>query len=78
MLIAGAVLLLSKSKTTAKRAALPASFKDDPLAQQIPDSLKNDPRVRQILEKIAENPVAASAGAVAFGMIVSRELVGDL
>lgn len=77
LLSAGALILIIKSDVKAKQPKVPALVEDDPLAKHIPDSLKNDPRVIQILEKIAENPVAASAGALSLGVLISRELSGD-
>lgn len=80
LLSLGVVMLLARlarKEGSVKKTNLPATLQGDPLAQHIPDSLKDDPRVQQLLEKIAENPLAASASAVALGMLVSRELLGD-
>ncbi|MGJ8562312.1 MAG: hypothetical protein ACSHXY_02060 [Alphaproteobacteria bacterium] len=73
----GAIMMFAGKRGTVKKTSLPTTLQGDPLAQHIPDSLKDDPRVQQLLEKIAENPLAASASAVALGMLVSRELLGD-
>lgn len=77
MLSIGVIILLSKNDVKVPKPGVPSTVEGDPLAKHIPDALKNDPRFQQALEKIGENPVAATAGAVTVGMILSRELTGD-
>lgn len=77
MVSAGALILMVRDRKTVASPGVPSNVEDDPLAKHIPDTLKDDPRIQQVLAKIGDNPVAATAGAVTVGMLLSRELIGD-
>ncbi len=74
--IALVFLFSAKRKGRVPKAA-ETTLDNDPLAKYIPESLRSNPAVEDILEKIAENPVAATAGAVTLGMLLSRDFLGD-
>ncbi len=52
---------------------LPANIQNDALAAHIPDNFKDDPLLKKVLTEISEKPMAATATALTFGMLLSRE-----
>lgn len=64
-------------KLTALTQPNSSTIDDDPLGVLMPESIKSDPSVRKVIRKISENPVLASAAALAVGAFIAREFFGD-
>lgn len=67
----------AKRQTAIKRNDAASASQTDPIAALVPSSVMQDPAVSKLVGQISANPLAASAIAVALGMIVTREFMKD-
>lgn len=66
-----------KKKPPANDEYISSIQSSDPLASLLPEGLIKDPAISSLIKKISENPIAATAAATGFAILVTRELTND-